>query len=60
MAPYFPRPSKHEELEAEQREVFSPGVGRVLALAFGVALLLGLITGALWIGWNLLRLNVFR
>jgi len=54
MAAYRPRPSRHEELEAEQREVFSPGVGRVLAIAFGVALLLGLLTGTLWIGWNLL------
>ena len=48
MSPRFPH--RHEELEMEQREVFSPSVGRVLALAFGVALLLGLVTGALWIG----------
>ena len=54
MSAYRPRPSRHEELEAEQREVFSPGVGRVLAIAFGVALLLGLVTGGLWIVWNLL------
>ena len=54
MAAYHPRPSRHEELEAEQREVFSPGVGRVLAIAFGGALLLGLVTGGLWIVWNLL------
>jgi hypothetical protein len=51
-------PHRHEELEMEQREVFSPSVGRVLALAFGVALLLGLVTGALWIGWNLIRVHV--
>ena len=60
MAAYRPRPSRHEELQAEEREVFSPGVGRVLAIAFGVALLLGLLTGGLWIVWNLLRLHVFR
>jgi hypothetical protein len=31
-----------------------------LAIAFGIALLLGLLTGGLWIAWNLLRLHVFR
>ena len=60
MGAYRPHPSKHEALQAEEREVFSPGVGRVLAIAFGVALLLGLLTGGLWIVWNLLRLHVFR
>jgi len=60
MGAYRPRPSRHEELEAEDREVFSPGVGRLLAVAFGVALLLGLLTGGLWIFWNLLRLHVLR
>ena len=54
MAGHHPRSSRHEELEAEQREVFSPGVGRVLAVAFGVALVLGLLTGILWVAWNLL------
>lgn len=28
--------------------------------AFGVALLLGLITGLLWIGWRLFELHVLR
>jgi len=46
--------------ENEQRELFTPDVGRVLALVFGVTLLLGLVSGALWIAWNLLRLHVFR
>jgi hypothetical protein len=60
MAAYQPHPSKHEELQAEEREVFSPGVGRLVGIVFGVALLLGLVTGGLWIIWNLLRLHVFR
>ncbi len=28
--------------------------------AFGVALLLGLVTGLLWIGWRLFELHVLR
>jgi hypothetical protein len=60
MASRFRRPPTHEDLENEQRELFTAGVGRLLALAFGVALLLGLASGALWIAWNLLRLHVFR
>lgn len=28
--------------------------------AFGIALLLGLITGLLWIGWRLFELHVLR
>ena len=60
MAAYQRHPSKHEELQAEEREVFSPGVGRLLAIVFGVALVLGLLSGVVWIIWNLLRLHVFR
>ncbi len=32
------------------------GVSRLVALGFGIALLLGLLTGALWIVWSLPRL----
>jgi hypothetical protein len=35
-----------------------PGLGRPLLIVFGVALLLGLGTGLVWIAWNLLRLHV--
>ena len=31
-----------------------------LAMAFGIVLLIGLVTGALWIAWNLIRLHVLR
>jgi len=27
-------------------------------MAFGIVLLIGLVTGALWIAWNLIRLHV--
>jgi hypothetical protein len=36
------------------------GASGVILVAFGVALLVGLVTGVVWIAWNLLRLHVFR
>ena len=33
-----------------------PGV----AMAFGVALLVGLVSGLIWIAWNLFKLHVLR
>jgi uncharacterized membrane protein YqjE len=31
-----------------------------LAMAFGIVLLIGLISGVLWIIWNLIRLHVLQ
>ena len=36
--------------------VASPEFTRLIFVGFGVAMLLGLVTGVFWIGWNLLRL----
>lgn len=47
----FPEPYREPDL------VRGPEVSG-LWIAFGVALLVGLVTGAIWIGWNLLRLHV--
>ena len=58
MARRFSRPRLHEDMQAEQREVFSPDVTRLLFIAFGTAALLGLISGAIWIVWNLLRASI--
>ena len=33
----------------------SPTVSRLLVLGFVVAALLGLTTGVIWVGWNLVR-----
>jgi hypothetical protein len=33
---------------------------RAYLFAIGVAILLGLVTGSMWIGWNLIRLHVLR
>jgi hypothetical protein len=38
----------------------SPGLLGVLLVAFGIALLLGLVSGCLWIAWNLIRLHILR
>jgi len=43
-----------------RQEVASPAFTRLLFLFFGVAALLGLVTGGLWIAWNLIRLHVLR
>ena len=43
-----------------EEDVGSPHFTRLLFLAFGTALLLGLVSGAIWIGWNLIRLHVLR
>jgi hypothetical protein len=31
-----------------------------LGMAFGVVLLIGVVTGIVWIAWNLIRLHVLR
>jgi hypothetical protein len=33
---------------------------RVYLIAIGVTILLGLVTGSIWIAWNLIRLHVLR
>ena len=38
----------------------SPGVLRLYLIAIGVTILLGLVTGSIWIGWNLFRIHVLR
>jgi hypothetical protein len=41
-------------------DVASPEFTRLLLVAFGIALLLGLVSGSIWIAWNLIRLHVLR
>jgi len=42
----------------ERRTVEVPGLSRLYVKAIGITILLGLISGLLWIGWNLLRIHV--
>ncbi len=39
----------------EEEQPASPEVSRLLVLGFLIAALLGLLTGVVWVGWNLLR-----
>jgi hypothetical protein len=54
----MPRPYSHDE--RRQYKTAPSGVMRVLLIAFGTALLLGLASGLVWIVLSLLRLHVFR
>ena len=36
-----------------------PDLVRVLLIVFGVALTIGLLSGLVWVGYNLLRVNLF-
>ena len=44
----------------EPHTVEWPGLSRFYVKALGLTILLGLVTGLLWIGWNLLRLHVLQ
>jgi hypothetical protein len=35
-------------------------VMRLYLIAIGITILLGLVTGSIWIAWNLIRLHVLR
>ena len=41
-------------------DVASPGLTRLLFVVFGVALLVGLVSGVLWILWKLFEVHVLR
>ena len=54
----MPRPLTNDPKRHQQEA--SPEFTRLLLVAFGIALLLGLVSGSLWIAWNLVRLHVLR
>jgi hypothetical protein len=54
----MPRPRAHDPKQTYKS--VPGGVMRLLLVAFGVALLIGMVTGVIWVAWNLLRLHVFR
>ena len=60
MAHRFSKSRLHEDIQAEQRDVFSPDVTRLLFIAFGTAALIGLVSGVIWIVWNLVGINMFH
>lgn len=54
----MPRPYANDPQRLDKAP--SPGVVRLLLIAFGVAALLGLLSGAIWIGYSLLKLHLFQ
>jgi len=36
----------------------SPAFTRMVLMFFGIVLLLGVVSGSIWIAWNLIRLHV--
>ena len=52
-------PRRHNDPHRDD-DVASPGLTRLVLVGFGVALLIGLVSGSIWIGWNLIRLHVLR
>jgi hypothetical protein len=42
----------------EEEQPVSPDVGRLILLGFAIAAVLGVITGAVWVAWNLIRIHV--
>jgi hypothetical protein len=41
-----------------QQQEASPEFTRLLFVAVGIAMLLGLVSGLVWIAWNLIRLHL--
>ena len=54
----MPRPYANDPGRLDR--ALSPSLLRLLLIAFGIALLIGLTSGGVWIIYNLLRLHVFR
>jgi hypothetical protein len=54
----MPRPYANDPQRLDR--ALSPGLLRLLLIAFGIALLIGMTSGALWIVYNLLGVHVFR
>lgn len=42
----------------EPHDVEWPGFSRFYLKAIGITMLLGLVSGLVWIGWNIFRLHV--
>ncbi len=51
-------PSSRHDRDFDLEDYAPAGVLRLLLFAIGVTILLGLVTGSIWIAWNLFRLHV--
>ncbi len=53
-------PRRLPDFYREPEQVGWSDLPRLVWIAFGVAVLLGLVSGAIWIGWKLLDLHVLH
>jgi hypothetical protein len=54
----MPRPYANDPQRLDRAA--PPDLVKLLLVGFGIAALLGLLSGAVWIGYSLLRLHVFN
>lgn len=53
----MPRPYANDPERLDRSP--GPDLTRVLLIAFGVALLIGLVSGLVWVAYNLIRVSLF-
>lgn len=53
-------PSAPDDLREPHEVEWGSGFLRIYLMAIGITILLGLVTGSIWIGWNLFRLHVLH
>ena len=53
----MPRPYANDPERLDRAA--GPDLVRLLLIGFGIALLLGLVSGLLWVGYNLIRVSLF-
>lgn len=51
-------PQLPDELREPHKLEWPPGLSRFYLIAIGVTVLLGLLSGVVWIAWRLIRLHV--
>jgi hypothetical protein len=51
---------RSDERSSNLDDYVTPRVLRLYLIAIGVTILVGLVTGSIWIGWNLFRVHVLR
>lgn len=53
-------PKRHGFELVRQGQSVGPDLFRGLLIAFGIALLLGLTSGLVWVAYNLIKVQLFR
>lgn len=50
----------NDEPATDLHDYASPRVLRLYLIAIGITILLGLVSGSIWIGWDLIRLHLLH